>query len=191
MGVGVLVLVVRLYDAVGLPSADRDASRAIAGAILAQAAVAVDWRDCADASSCTDAPARGAIIVRIVAAPDVAAPRSLGFTFVDARERSGTLATVFADRVYALARFARTNGTELLGRAMAHEIAHTLIGTTEHSGLGLMRAVWSTSELQRNAPSDWTLSSGERASIRRGVRARLKVPARPAAIVAANRPHTD
>ncbi len=57
-------------------------------------------------------------------------PGSLGFSFVDIGRKAGTLATVFADRVQALAAIAGVDDGELLGRVIAHEIAHLLIGTS-------------------------------------------------------------
>ncbi len=190
MVIAALVLVVRLYDAVGLPPADRDAARVTASAILGQAGVVLDWRDCGADSRCGSPAEGGAVIVRIVVAPKTGDAGSLGFSFVDAEQQTGVLPTVFADRVYAVAGLAGSSRTELLGRVIAHEIAHTLLGITRHAASGLMRAVWSTADLQRNAASDWTLSSRERGAIRRGVLARLRA-AQPAAVVAANDSHRD
>jgi hypothetical protein len=95
------------------------------------------------------------------------ARNSLGFSTIDTRKRAGTLATIFADRVEALAGEARVDSSSLLGRVIAHEIGHLLLGTTRHNRHGLMRALWLTTELRRDAPIDWMFSAEEGASMRR------------------------
>ena len=47
-----------------------------------------------------------------------------------------------------------------------------LIGTSEHSRVGLMRAVWVTNELRRDQPSDWVFSGREGAELRQRLEAR-------------------
>jgi hypothetical protein len=39
----------------------------------------------------------------------------------------------------------------MLGHAMAHEIGHVLLGSTEHSPDGIMKARWSTTDYQKAA----------------------------------------
>ena len=53
------------------------------------------------------------------------------------------------DRIDALARQAGVDPGMLLGRAVAHEIGHLILGTTKHAKSGLMRATWKTDELRR------------------------------------------
>ena len=126
--------------------------------------------------------------VLIVAAPPTSEPGSLGFSYVDVERRSGTLATVFADRVNALAAIAGghlvDSGGQLLGRAMAHEIGHLLLGTTHHADRGLMRGRWTTIDLRKNQPWDWALSREEADLMRRAIAVRQRHPEQPAAIVA-------
>jgi hypothetical protein len=69
------------------------------------------------------------------------------------------LATVYADRVKSVAKRTGANAGRLIGRAMAHEIGHLLLGTSHHSVAGLMRARWSDGEVQRDLEPDWALSS--------------------------------
>lgn len=58
----------------------------------------------------------------------------------------GVRVTVFYDRVSR--RFEHCGGwsAAILGHVMAHEIAHVLLGTLEHSEDGLMRATWKRNE---------------------------------------------
>jgi hypothetical protein len=96
------------------------------------------------------------LIVRIVPAPAATAAGSLGCAVIDLRTGAGTLATIYGDRVSLVA--ARTGVVEatLLGRAIAHEIGHLLLGTPQHAASGLMRAQWSDRELRNNLAADWT-----------------------------------
>jgi hypothetical protein len=189
-----LSLVVRIYDNVGVSAAEMASARAAAEAVLEQAGIAVAWRACGTEErqgrraylACQDlgplAPAE--VIMRVAAAPPGAAAGSLGFSVVDLQQRSGTLATVFADRVNALSALGGTDSGQLLGRAMAHEIGHLLLGTTQHADGGLMRGVWTTLDLQKDRRWDWALSSEEGVVMRRTLATRLRRPERPAAIVA-------
>jgi hypothetical protein len=92
---------------------------------------------------------------------------------VDIGLKAGTLATVFADRVQAMAAIGEVDDGELLGRVMAHEISHLLLGTRDHEPQGLMRGQWTAIELARQRPSDWRLSRAEGAKIRQAIKRRL------------------
>src|SRR5439155_23282002 len=86
----------------------------------------------------------------------------LGFSLVNAADGSAPyLATVYADLTADVARRAGVDSRELLGRAMAHEIGHLLLGTNEHAATGLMRAAWSRAELRRDHTPDWQFLPGE------------------------------
>jgi len=80
----------------------------------------------------------------------------------------GTLATVFTDRIRSLAAEIKMADGELLGRAIAHEIGHLLLGTTHHSSTGLMRGHWSS----RGQEEDWRFTGGESEEMRLGLAAR-------------------
>ena len=47
----------------------------------------------------------------------------------------------------------------LLGRVMAHEIGHILLGTHAHSRTGIMRAVWTDHELSTAASQELVLTA--------------------------------
>ena len=55
----------------------------------------------------------------------------------------------------------------VLGRAIAHELGHLLIGTPRHSSRGLMRALWSQEELRGDRAADWRFSADESALMKR------------------------
>lgn len=175
-----LSLAIRVYDNTGVPPDARASALAVVHAILKDAGIAVTWRED------DNAPTSGEVIVRIVTAPAEVLPGPLGFSLIDVERRAGTLATVYADRVTKLAALSGTDPGQLLGRAMAHEIAHLLLGTTRHADRGLMRGVWTSVELHREQAWDWSLSREDVARMRRGLVARLRRPGQPDAVVAQN-----
>jgi hypothetical protein len=180
-----LSLLVRVYDNVGVSAGEMGSARAAAQAALSDAGIAVSWREC-PRGACEDLgpPAPAEIVMRVIVAPPALPFGSLGFSVVDVERRSGTLATVFVDRVRALSALAGADSGLLLGRAMAHEIGHLLLGTTHHADRGLMRGLWTTIDLQKEQPWDWVLSREDGVRMRRALDARLRVPEQPAAIVA-------
>ena len=156
-------LTVRLYDTASIPASDLAAAQSIASGIFTTAGVRLSWIDCASATPpalCADVPEPSNVIVRIVA-QDSPIKDALGASAIDAASHKGTLATLFAVNIRAMA--ARTNSSlaRLLGRAMAHEIDHVLLGSTRHSDAGLMRAHWYDDELVNEKASDWVLANDD------------------------------
>ena len=152
-------LVVRTYNNAGVTAAEMTRARGVASVILEGARLQAVWRDCA--SACDDAPGPRELIVRIVAAPQGIVADSLGCALVDLQDGAGTLATIYSDRINVVASRTGVDAGTLLGRAVAHEIGHLLLGTARHSASGLMRALWSDRELQRGKTADWTFAPDE------------------------------
>lgn len=145
---------------------------------MTAAGVAVAWPAC----PCLTPVRSGDLVVRITTASSASTPESLGFSIIDTELKAGTLATVFADRVQTLAAIAEVDDGELLGRVIAHEISHLLIGTRDHEPRGLMRGLWRASELARRRPSDWRLSRADGLKIREAIARRTS--AAPPAMLA-------
>ena len=172
-------VVVRFYK-VAAPPEEFNAARRLATRILDAAGITVTWSGCWSESApiapaCNRPPGPNEVILHIVPATDANARdhrQSLGFSLIDGGTSTGTLASVYADRIGALAREADADRVGLLGRAIAHEIGHLLMGTNRHSTRGLMRAVWSKRELQRNSPLDWQFSDEDAHSMRSLIEAR-------------------
>jgi hypothetical protein len=165
-------LVVRIYDGYHIPSDHlATARRTVEGIMMKGAGVTVTWPNC----PCLTPVSPGELVIRIAAASPASPPIALGFSFVDVDLKIGTLATVFADRVAAMAALAGIDEGELLGRVIAHEIAHLLIGTRDHSPRGLMRGGWQASDLAQEGRSKWLLSRAEGLEIRRAIRRRSSV----------------
>ena len=110
------------------------------------------------------------VTLRIVRAktPSRRATSELGESLLDPSRRSGTLATIFFDRVEWLARSADVPAGTVLARAIAHELGHLLLGATGHSRDGLMRAVWTRDELRRDRTRDWRFAPADAARLRAG-----------------------
>ena len=167
-------LVVRVYETGIGDLALRTAAIHTAASIVEMAGVTVEWYDCTDNGRrpvCQDARRSGNFIARIMPAFTPGAPLRktsvealgaqgdaeppLGFAVVDPDTRAGKMATVFHDQVEAVARRTGVARSELLGRALAHEVGHLLLAVRGHSRTGIMRAVWTDDELTRDRPEDW------------------------------------
>ena len=188
---------VRIYDTGNSTPERRAAAIRTASAIVAEAGIAVEWHDCTDNGrrpECRISRRAGNLIVRIMPtfqadlkvrlydlvdgssargsalaagtkaeAPDV----RLGVAIVDPETHAGEMATLFHEQVLTVAQRAGVESSELLGRALAHEIGHLLLGVTGHSTTGLMRAVWTDAELTQNRREDWLFAASDRKRLQR------------------------
>jgi hypothetical protein len=173
-------LVVRVYDTgISVPSM-RTAAIETASTIVEMAGISVEWYDCTENGrrpACQDVRRSGNFIARLMPAlapgttvrPAIAALDTqgdteppLGFAVIDPDTHGAKMVTVFHDQVEAVARRTGVARSELLGRALAHEVGHLLLGVRGHSRTGLMRAVWTDEELTRNRPEDWIFTSDDR-----------------------------
>jgi hypothetical protein len=161
---------VRVYDNAGVPKPAMRTALDTAAQTLQPADLEVTWVSCAVSSGgrCTEPLRRGELMVRLVRsrATTPGDDESLGTALLDPRTGTGVLATVYVDRVERLAR--RTDGGlgTLLGRAMAHEIGHLLMGGSAHAVRGLMRPRWTRAEVMRNVMSDWRFDAPQLRAIR-------------------------
>ena len=162
-------LELRAYDTSG----EEPARLLVAGHVLVTmfraAGIEVEWRQCHTRSgpsalvSCHEVLRPREIVMRIAATPRTERnPDVLGFAYIDAQSRRGTLGTVYADRVRTLARSRGADPARMLGRAMAHEVAHLLLGSDEHASNGVMRRAFSG----RDHAGDWMFSPEEAGRMR-------------------------
>lgn len=164
-------MTIRVYDSVGVPKAATRMALDVAAHALEPASVDVTWVTCSRTSGgrCGTPLAHGEIMVRLVrsAAPATGATdESLGTALVDPVTGTGVLATVYVDRVERLAASGGTELGTLLGRAIAHEIGHLLMGRTAHGISGLMRPRWTRDEVVRNVVADWRFATADLQAIR-------------------------
>jgi len=170
-------VVVRVYETGIGDVALRTAAIHAASSIVEQAGILVEWYDCTDNGRrpvCQDARRSGNFIARIMPTLAPSAPLRkfsvealgaqgdseppLGVAVVDPDTHAGKMATVFHDQVESVARRTGVARSELLGRALAHEVGHLLLGVRGHSRTGIMRAVWTDDELTRDRPDDWVFA---------------------------------
>lgn len=207
-------VVIRLYDISGGTPEARATAMQTTAAILRDAGIDVDWRDCSTDGA--DHPCRTVrephelairIMPRYVPATRLTSSSvtarlqgteemlPLGFAALDAHTRAGVSATIFHDRVQAVAHRARLELGLLLGRAIAHEVGHLILRASGHATDGLMRAVWTDEELLANRPGDWLfaepeqrrlqmLGALERAGLEREAAVLAALPVGPVAVLA-------
>lgn len=193
-------VVVRVYDMTGLDAGARARAIDVARAITDGAGIRVGWYDCtgdAERGHCDHVRARRNLILRI--SPTVTSPSLvsrgliearaangahgliLGAAIVESTTGAGALAMVFIDRVRAIADRTRVPVTHLLGRAIAHEVGHLLLGTNAHTADGLMREVWTDAEIVGDRAADWLFAPSDLTTLRRQARpAEDAAPRRPA-----------
>jgi len=174
-------LIVRVYDNSGILASDRARAISRARDVLTRAGLDPEFRDCPPGTkhapaSCAAPPVPGELIVRLARGENLSgssrlgatqAARALGSSLIDTTTGQGTLATVFVDRIKALAHHAQADRWAMMtGRVIAHEIGHLLLGTAAHSATGLMREIWTAAELTRNRAQDWMFSSAQRQTLR-------------------------
>jgi hypothetical protein len=167
-------ITIRVYDSTGVAPNDRTAALKTAGAILSRADLDAIWIVCTPARDgrhqpgCDAAPASHELVVRLTYSSPTGEDgnsRAFGNTLIDATTATGTLSTVFVDRVDWLASTGKAKRTDVLGRAIAHEIGHQLLGSNAHAPRGLMRETWTAEELTRNRPDDWQFSTAQRTAL--------------------------
>jgi hypothetical protein len=176
---------VRLYDSAIVPAADQTVALRAAAGVLAAAGIDITWLACGRAdwsgnpAACAAPLAHDQLVVRLVrlaGTPSTRGELSLGYSLVDTSAAEGALATVYVNRVAWLCAqagpHAEVDCATILGYAIAHEVGHLLLGTNAHDAAGLMRAIWSRQQLQRNHPADWVFTPGESLAMSRAVQQR-------------------
>jgi hypothetical protein len=93
---------------------------------------------------------RDYIVVTILRkVPDSCLQGALGYSLPDAR--FGSHALIFCNRVERVSASGGIDLATILGHAIAHEIGHVLLGSPEHSAVGIMKARWGIADYQNAA----------------------------------------
>ena len=158
-------LPVRVYDLTGQGDDQRRDAIETAASVMATAGVRIAWTLCAPVASsesaCNMPPQNTERVVRLMQTSPTWRPQegvSMGDSVVDRGSQSGVLATVYADRVSWMASRAAVDPAVLLGRAIAHELGHLLLGS-RHTSAGIMRRSWTLNEFRWPRPGDWQFTT--------------------------------
>jgi hypothetical protein len=127
--------------------------------MLRPAQIELKWIDCTSrllSASCLAPQVPTDVIIRFLprALPQASA-NALGMASFSADYAA---ALIFYDRILAL-RTHRRLLPAMLGRVMAHEITHLVLPEEGHSHAGLMRAMWSTGDLDLTSNACPSLSA--------------------------------
>lgn len=175
---------IRTYNYAGVLPEQVAAARSTTDQIFRSAGISVRWVDCritpsGDGAACLEPLREGRdLMLRLMdygpgTGNDTARSVSLGSSLLDREQRTGVLMTIDLSRVRNIAENAAIHEPTLLGRAIAHEIGHLLLGSAEHPPEGLMRALWSQDELRGFRAAGWQFSSRESARMRQTLAARI------------------
>lgn len=173
---------VRTYNYAAVSLGQLAAARSEAEHIFRRAGISVEWIECRvpgreGGAACAEPLLTGRdLMLRLVDRTPAQGERivALGESMLDREQHGGVLMTVDLFPVRSVADRASTSLSTLLGRAIAHEIGHLLLGSAEHPRLGLMRARWSHDELRGLKPAHWGFSAREGALMRQTLRAKSR-----------------
>jgi hypothetical protein len=175
---------IRTYNYAAVSAEQLSSARAEALHIFSRAGISLEWIECrvpgSEGASCTELLLTGRdLMLRLVDRTPARGERivALGESMLDRDERGGVLMTIDVFPVRTVAGRSFTAIPTLLGRAIAHEIGHLLLGTPEHPRSGLMRALWSHDELRGFKPAHWGFSSREAAQMRQTLRGKSRTAA--------------
>jgi hypothetical protein len=185
-------IVIRLYNTFEVSRSELQRAQNSVDALLRDAGVEATWRVCRLAGkpvsestvACDETLQSTEVIVRILGGGGGDRDRSLGFSYIDTSGGKSALSTAYASRIRALAARSGIDAAVLLGRVIAHEIAHLFLGVVDHSDEGLMRAHWTDHLMRRTAIDDWRLSAREARELQEAVLARARA-SEPASTTAA------
>lgn len=154
-------LAIRLYDRADAPAQMLHSAMDETSWLFRQARIRISWQ-CPPTEAPEDQGAdmtsaafqrpnvRPYIVVRLMRrTPANIYPGALGYALPFAH--TGAHVLIFYDRVESLARSANVATYLVLGYAVAHEIGHVLLGSSEHASGGMMQARWT--------PATWRLAS--------------------------------
>jgi len=166
-------LTVRMYNLAPVPPGILDSAGVEAARILRGLPVRLSWINCsaqAHPAFCETPEMPTGIRIRLL--PKALLEASGSALGIAMWSESGGSAALFYDRAISL----RKPGLflpQILGRAMAHEIVHLLLGTTSHAELGLMRGAWSADDLRPDSGACLELTPAAAAAIRKEAQRRV------------------
>lgn len=155
---------VHVYDFVGLPSTTPELAETETARLL-RPAIQVTWMNCRIVSnqSCGQEFLAGDIIVRILPhAPATTGADVLGSAMI---ANQGVYASILYDRVLTMRGYGIPSHS-VLGKVMAHEITHLLLGVNSHASRGIMRPRWSVNDFRIGNTPFWFYTPEQQAVMR-------------------------
>jgi hypothetical protein len=143
---------VSVYDDAGVSLETMELAEETASYVFFKAGIEVAWRNCSlegeltHAESCGRAAFPTNLSVRLLRNSRNLRTGTLGVAYLSA-DGTGCYTDVFVEPIEQLHIRFSVSTPNLLGQAMAHEIAHLLLGTNSHSVTGIMRASWQRKDL--------------------------------------------
>jgi hypothetical protein len=165
-------------EGAGVPARTLRKAQAEVVRIYRQAGVTVHWTECPPedrppAVACRRGAGRPELTLSLEVCPPKDRSRRgipMGHAWLsDADGEPGCLASVYATSVQQVSRWPLSDSGILLGHAVAHELGHLLLGTREHSHVGLMRHHWRREELERAHQHNLFFLPHEAARLRQAV----------------------
>jgi hypothetical protein len=98
---------------------------------------------------------------------------TLGFALIPGGDRQGDRAYISSPHVHKTATRFATSSAMILGLAAAHEIGHLLMGSSDHSPSGIMRAGWDVEDIRRAAQGDLQFTNDQVKKLRAGLFERM------------------
>jgi hypothetical protein len=148
-------ITVTLNNYAQAPGWTLEEAKSVAGRILLLAGVQCFWREPYNLDSDPAALRRGdevRLALNIISQEmSVALARSelsLGLAILPGASRRGDIGYVFYHRVEELAQGEGVSPGLILGHALAHEIGHLLLNSSEHPRVGVMQAEWLGPQMQ-------------------------------------------
>jgi hypothetical protein len=143
-------------DGAGIPAAALRKAQEEVVRIFGQAGVTVRWTECPQeerppVASCRRGAGRPELTLRLEVRPPKDRKRRgipMGHAWMPAGGEPGCLASVYSSSVEQTIGRPLSGSGMMLGHAMAHELGHLLLGSREHSHVGIMRHVWRREEVE-------------------------------------------
>ena len=181
-------ITVRVRNYARMESAVLLKAESTANKILKEARAETVWVLCFDGSTwskelaCTNVPGPMDLTVNVLpfSTPQASRRRGdeFGYAIEDGEQGFGSDAWVFIDRIKSLAVERELSVAQLLGHVLAHELGHMLLGANSHSGMGLMRAKWSSRELFAADHGELFFAASESRRLQKAVLARWQACSR-------------
>lgn len=165
---------IRLFKYAGLPARALDSARKTVNKIFLKAGLEADWHECA-----TDPGVRA----QDLACMSTLGPDEFGIRLMARFEGSekmfklgdahGRFVTLYLSNIEQMAQATVAEREVVLACVIAHELGHLLLGTSAHSGQGIMSTGWDRESMRQAARGNLLFTADESEFVRNSVRQRM------------------